>query len=148
MVKRDEKMQNYMFKCLLKDPENAHYSDYGEDYAAIAWSGFEVYVLPKKDICFNVDKCKKYPNLNKYLEMTSDDKELTLTSTLKQAGKNYCRKLKAKDFDVWINDKYINDFGAAKYYARKPLDRVLVTDVATDEIIGLVMPVNLKEEKK
>ena len=49
--------------------------------------------------------------------MTSDDKKLTLTDTLTQAGKGYRRKLKAKDFDVWVNDKYLKDFGAAKYYA-------------------------------
>lgn len=147
MTKRDEKIQNYMFKSLLKNPEMACYSDYGEKAVAVTWNAFELYVLPKKDICFNLDKCKKSPNLSEYLEMTSDDKKLTLTDILTQSGKGYRRKLKAKDFDVWVNDKYLKDFGAAKYYARKPLDRVLVTDIVTDDVIGLVLPVRVKDEK-
>ena len=147
MTKRDEKMQSYMFKCLLNDPEAAYYSDYGEDSVAIAWSGFELYVLSKKDICFNLDKCKNRPNLNEFLKKTSEDKELALTDTLKQLEKNYCRKLKAEDFVVWVNDKYIKDFGEVRYYASRPLDRVLITDIVTNEIIGLVLPIRVKDEK-
>ena len=86
--------------------------------------------------------------LAKFLEKTSDDKELTLTDTLAQAEKNYCRKLKAKNFVTWVNDKYIKDFGDVRYYTREPLDRVLVTDTETNEIIGLVMPIKIEEEKK
>ena len=63
MTKRDEKMQGYMFKCLLKNPERARYSDYREDSVAVTWDGYEIYVLSKKDICFNLDKCRELPNL-------------------------------------------------------------------------------------
>ncbi len=147
MTKRDEKIQNYIFKCLLKDSETAYYSDYGEDSVAVDWSGFRAYVLSKKDIRFDLDKCENRPNLNEFLKRMPDDKELTLTNTLIQVEKYYGRKLTAEDFVVWVNDKYLKDFGEARYYASKPLGRVLVTDIVTDDVIGLVLPIRVKDEK-
>lgn len=146
MTKRDEKIQGYMLKSLLTDPERACYWEYEENSVAVTWNGFQIYVLPKKDICFALDKCGRFGKLGALLTMVADDNELTPTDTLKQLGKGYGRKLKAKDFDIWVNDKHLKDFGEVKYYAFNSLGRILVTDTETDEIIGCILPVKVEGE--
>ena len=147
MEKRDEKIQSYMFKGILKKSECTCYCEYDENSIAVTWNGFQLYILQKNSLCFSLDKCCELNTLADLLTMTEEDKKLTFTNTLKVIEKKYYRKLKADDFIIWVNDKYIKDFGDMSYYAGNSLGRILVTEPFTDKIIGCVMPIRIKDEE-
>ena len=147
MRKRDEKIQSYMFKGILKEQKHICYCEYDDNFIAVTWNGFQLYILQKNSLCFSLDKCCELNTLADLLTMTEEDKKLILTNTLKVMDKEYYRKLKADDFIIWVNDKYIKDFGDMSYYAGNPLGRILITEPFTDKIIGCVMPIRIKDEE-
>lgn len=139
-MKTDKKVQGYMFKSLLKDPNGAGYFEYDDNSVAVTWNGFQLYILPKEEICFSLDKCKKISESDNLLTMTADDKELEFTNMLEQSGKKYYRKLKHGEIVIQVNDAYLKIFDKARFYARSQLERVLVTDMEK-RVIGCVMPI-------
>ena len=147
MEKRDEKIQSYMFKGILKKSECTCYCEYDENSIAVTWNGFQLYILEKNSLCFSLNKCRERNNLADLLTMTEKDKKLTLTNTLKVIVNEYYCKLKADDFTIWVNDKYLKDFENMSYYASNSLGRILVTEPFTDKIIGCVMPIRIKDEE-
>lgn len=151
MRKRDEKIQSYMFKGILKESKHICYCEYDDNFIAVTWNGFQLYILKKNSLCFSLDKCREDNNLADLLIMTEEDKELRFTNALKVIAKEYYRKLKADDFIIWVNDKYLKDFENGfenmSYYASNPLGRILVAKPFTDKIIGCVMPIRIKDEE-
>ncbi len=147
MRKRDEKIQSYMFKGILKESKRICYCEYDDNSIVVTWNGFQLYILRKNSLCFSLDKCCELNTLADLLTMTEEDKELRFTNVLKVIEKEYYRKLKADDFIIWVNDKYIKDFGDMSYYAGNPLGRILVAKPFTDKIIGCVMPIRIKDEE-
>ena len=49
-------------------------------------------------------------------------------------------KFVADDLEVWIKEKYANDFEGCSFYAYAPLNRVLIK-APTGLLIALVMPI-------
>ena len=73
--------------------------------------------------------------------------ELKLTCDCKYTPPNkIVRRLKLdSDKSVYVNDKYIKFFGTGVSYKGDEW-RVFVYEKSTDELIGLILPIRLKED--
>lgn len=124
-------------------------SNYGEDKDFIYWipDGYRMYKIPQKD--FLIDLRKALPDktpLNDPQKFFNDSAcELGIkTNEIKAIDKEQVVKIKGEKSHAWVNIKYLKEFESDCTF--KIIDRkspVFVYEY--DKIVGLVLPVKIKE---
>lgn len=146
-----KKVQEAIFKSLMKEALIVY--DNIDDYnIIISISGACVFTLPEKDICFNLEKCKRTDLRKLYAGIKANDEQLTLTNDLRKVDKIMIQKLYCSDFDIWVDNKYITyieDYADnINFYASSEKDRIILVWSDSGKVIGSILPFNVKGGKE
>nr|DAH36900.1 MAG TPA: hypothetical protein [Caudoviricetes sp.] len=107
--------------------------------------GFKAVVIPQEDLMLDVSR---FVCLSKrVLDGMDKVSELKLTCDCKYTAPNkIVRRLKLdSDKSVYVNDKYIKFFGTGVSY-KGDERRVFVFEKDSNKLIGLILPIHLKED--
>lgn len=134
-------MQIDVCKAMLNPDSRVAVGEIDDNYIAVTTDNVTAYVFSKKECIFNPEKIERKVDMSEIFEWRDDDKllERTLDMQAYLSGYNTV-KFVADGLEVWIKEKYANDFAGCRFYAYAPLNRVLIK-APTGLLIALVMPI-------
>ena len=135
-----KKMLIDVCKAMLNPDSRVAVGEVGDNYIAVTTDNVTAYVFSKEECIFNPEKIERKVDMSEMFKWRDDDKllEKTLDMQAHLSG-DKAVKFVADDLEVWINEKYVNNFRECNFYAYAPLNRVLVC-APTGLLIALVMP--------
>ena len=141
-----KKMQIDVCKAMLNPDSRVAVGEVDDNYIAVTTDNVTAYVFSKEECIFNPEKIERNVDMSEMFKCRDDDKLLKRTLDMQAYLSGYnAVKFVADDLEVWINEKYVNNFRECNFYAYAPLNRVLVC-APTGLLIALVMP--LRPQKR
>ena len=122
-----KKMQIDVCNAMLNPDSWVAVGEVGDNYIAVTTDNVTAYVFSKEECIFNPEKIERKVDMSEMFKWRDDDKllEKTLDMQAHLSG-DKAVKFVADDLEVWINEKYVNNFRECNFYAYAPLNRVLV----------------------
>lgn len=136
-----KKMQIDVCEAMLNPDSRVTVSEVDDNYIAVTTDYVMAYVFSKKECIFNPEKIDRKFDMSEIFKWRDDDKLLERTLDMQAYLSGYnAVKFVADDLEVWIKEKYANDFEGCSFYACSPLNRVLVC-APTGLLVAVVMPI-------
>ena len=136
-----KKLQIDVCKAMLNPDSRVAIGEIDDNYIAVTTDNVTAYVFSKKECIFNPEKIERNVDMSEMFKCRDDDKLLKRTLDMQAYFSRYnAVKFVADDLEVWIKEKYANDFEGCSFYAYAPLNRVLIK-APTGLLIALVMPI-------
>jgi len=137
-----KRFQREMFDRLLTG-EHVYYARLEGNRTALC-DGCRAYIFDNGDLHIDISECKEFEGISKCLEENGQDQKLRDTYTYIKQGKTLLHKFSAenKAFSIYIDEQLIKAINLCpcSYYAFGSYERVVIKNVITGNVIGLVMP--------
>lgn len=139
-----------MFFNMINDESMTRpvWSSLDDDFILIT-DGCKLYRMPKNSVPINLAMLRelqadKLPKL----EITKKHQQLEVTNIIRDSahGKpsGYIRKLKSNDFNVWINNTFLDMFDNPTLHGTAAVDPVIVCE--QKKPVGILMPIRLRDD--
>ena len=143
------KIQSEIFKMLQSEGKVYKYQVSENEIAVI--DGIKAFVLPTSIINFNLEKCGLNDGIAKYFKSVENAQKMIVTSDLKvmKARKLFARKFTCDNFDLWLNNSWLDYFDNAEFWATSPFEPVRVYEKINrkDVLVGILMPIRMIDEE-
>jgi len=132
------------FNMMLTESMSVRRYDLDENFIALT-DGYRAYKILKSDCPLNLSRIidlsdRETPKL----ELSEKHKKLARTNELFDYGyrgkHGFVRKYHCDDFDVWVNDGYVEFFENPTFYGTGETAAVMVCE-RNDTVQGIVLPV-------
>lgn len=134
-------MQIDVCKAMLNPDSRVAVGEVDDNYIAVTTDNVTAYVFSKKECIFNPAKIARNVDMSEIFKERDDDKLLEKTFDMQAIRGAYnAVKFVADDLEVWIKEKYVNNFKECNFYAYAPFGRVLIK-APTGLLIAIVMPI-------
>lgn len=140
-----DKIYNEVVKERLRDNERIIIGYFDENMIGVSTNGHVMYFIPKKEFLLDIDillNNNHMFNLNRFKE-PKDLKEIVETTEYRKIEKCMCIKIGNKYF----NEKLLKNFEKYATFKSTDLPTTPAYIYEGDVLVGIVMPMRVKEEE-
>jgi hypothetical protein len=143
-------------QCLVDRAISVKYANLGNGTYIFSDTGTVAYVLPKTDVFFSLDKCMYMPKVFQFVGSRTlkaiPENQLTPTlDILVGKGGKLLTRLKAADWDTFVDMDLLEAFDYPNLYQAEPLGIIIVTEgeanTPVETLCGYVLPVRTGKEQ-